>query len=340
MKSLSGCARVTWISLAALGLSIQFSAGARLQAGRVDRNGVIAGRLVFPDGTAAADIRVSALTTPIPAAGSSPAAQSRNRGRNSGQLLMSVARTDRDGRYRLVDIPPGRYFIVAGSLDAPAYFPGVLTEAAATLITLSAGQTLNATDFRLAGPDRRISGRVYRDGHDRGTDVVLENTSRTYSAPIDRNNMFVFPGVPPGRYNVRVTPNIGPLGLRIVVADRDIPRLEVPVPRSAVTGGLLTVRVSANSGAAQPKIQVRLTQAGSPSPAAPLKKTVTVSSGTTMIEVPPGEYLVEAALIEPLANGHVIRSIDEDRKRGLRQPLRITTTTLIRIMVGPPLARE
>jgi hypothetical protein len=324
--------------VAGLSVNVQSGGGARLQANSTNKNAVIAGRLVFPGGTAVPGIRVSALALSNTAVAPPTARQTKNQAKNSDDLLLvSLARTDQEGRYRLVDIPPGRYFIAAGTLDAPVYFPGVLTEAAAKPVTLSAGETFNTGDFQMAGPNRIVGGKVSRDGHNRGTDVVLENSFGTLSAPIGGDGTFLFQSVAPGRYNLRVTPNIGPLGIQITVTDSDMFRFDVPVPRSKVTGGLLTIRVSAETGHVQPKVQVRLTRKGSPPGAAPLKTTV--SSGTTRIEVPLGEYFVEASLAEPLPSGYVIKSIDEDGKRGLRQPLEINPENLIRIMVGPPPSR-
>jgi Carboxypeptidase regulatory-like domain len=35
----------------------------------------------------------------------------------------SLAETDKDGRYRLDRLPPGRYYILTGLVDAPTYYP-------------------------------------------------------------------------------------------------------------------------------------------------------------------------------------------------------------------------
>src|SRR5262245_54736890 len=41
--------------------------------------------------------------------------------------LVSLTQTDSQGRYKLEGIPPGRYYIQAGLVDFPTYFPGVTT---------------------------------------------------------------------------------------------------------------------------------------------------------------------------------------------------------------------
>src|SRR5689334_13873767 len=42
----------------------------------------------------------------------------------TGANLTSLAETDSSGKFRLVDIPQGRYFVIAGRLSSPTFFPG------------------------------------------------------------------------------------------------------------------------------------------------------------------------------------------------------------------------
>lgn len=67
------------------------------------------------------------------------------------------AHTDREGRYELKDIPPGRYlfgFALAGAPDERApyprtYYPGVASTAQATALEVAPGQRLSLFDLRL-----------------------------------------------------------------------------------------------------------------------------------------------------------------------------------------------
>ena len=61
--------------------------------------------------------------------------------------LASLAETDDDGRYVIENIPPGQYYIVAGSIDRPTYYPGTQEMAAAKVIQITAGARISGFDF-------------------------------------------------------------------------------------------------------------------------------------------------------------------------------------------------
>ena len=104
-------------------------------------NGTVAGRLLTRDGQPAIGVRVSVI--PAPEAGA-PAA--------NATTLVRIGLTDGDGRYRLSDIPPGRYHVAAGLVDVPTYFPGVPSKEEATSITLTGGALLAQIDFTVVQP--------------------------------------------------------------------------------------------------------------------------------------------------------------------------------------------
>src|SRR5262245_8551995 len=79
-------------------------------------SGTISGQIRDVNGAPAAGIRVAATPAETDVAGLS-----------AGALLISISKTDNEGRYRLEDIPPGRYLIVAGLLSSPSFYPGVTT---------------------------------------------------------------------------------------------------------------------------------------------------------------------------------------------------------------------
>src|SRR5687768_4405320 len=76
------------------------------------QTGTVTGRLLNQDGSAAAKVRVSAMSIPETSNGG-PAVPT----------LMTLTETDNDGRYRLAEVPVGRYYIVAGFVDSPTYYP-------------------------------------------------------------------------------------------------------------------------------------------------------------------------------------------------------------------------
>jgi len=75
--------------------------------------GTVSGTLRGTDGKPAAGLRVAAMARP-------------DVGNTAGTAtsLVSITQTDDNGRYRLEDIPPGQYYIVAERVTLPTYYPG------------------------------------------------------------------------------------------------------------------------------------------------------------------------------------------------------------------------
>jgi hypothetical protein len=122
--------------------------------------GVVTGQIRLPDGSPAAGVRVSAMSANEAAT-------------DAIVFLESIAETDLSGRYRLSGVSPGRYYIVAGALDAPTYYPGVGFTRDARVLEIADGSTLDSVDFivqqlRVSSPrDVRlplgITGKVVLD---------------------------------------------------------------------------------------------------------------------------------------------------------------------------------
>src|SRR5262245_1897638 len=96
-----------------------------------NQTGTVSGVLRAADGKPAAGVRVSAMArpdNPQDALGASS--------------MAGISETDEAGRFQLENIPPGRYYIVAGRLDLPTYFPGTLDMAAATIVRITPGANL------------------------------------------------------------------------------------------------------------------------------------------------------------------------------------------------------
>jgi len=72
------------------------------------QTGIITGRLLSTDGQPVEGVRVSAMAVPdVPV--------------TNAASLMSSAITDSAGSYRLQNIPAGKYYVIAGLLEAPTY---------------------------------------------------------------------------------------------------------------------------------------------------------------------------------------------------------------------------
>jgi hypothetical protein len=98
-------------------------------------NGTITG-VVRMGGKPTAGIRVAAVVPP-------------GGGELMPSAMLSLGETDSEGRYRLEGVPPGRYYISAGRVDLPTYYPGSTTLSEGTVITLAPGATLSDMDFVL-----------------------------------------------------------------------------------------------------------------------------------------------------------------------------------------------
>ena len=101
------------------------------------QGGSVTGQVRTLAGVPAVAIRVAAVAAPP-----------ENIRRADGQEYVasvapaSTALTNNDGRYRLANIPPGRYYILAGAVPDATYYPGTAKEESATVITIAPGSTM------------------------------------------------------------------------------------------------------------------------------------------------------------------------------------------------------
>jgi hypothetical protein len=102
------------------------------------QTGTVTGVLKDSDGKPLPGIRMAAVAKPESLAEALASA-----------AMSSIAETDPEGRYKLENVPPGRYFIAAGRLDLQTYFPGTPDIAAAKEVSVTAGATTSGIDFAL-----------------------------------------------------------------------------------------------------------------------------------------------------------------------------------------------
>jgi hypothetical protein len=103
-----------------------------------NQGGTVTGSLRTAAGAPAAGVRVSALAKPETPTELTEAFS-----------LAGIAETDTSGRFRIENIPPGRYYIVAGRLDVPTYYPGAVNATGGTAILVTPGLTVPGIDFVL-----------------------------------------------------------------------------------------------------------------------------------------------------------------------------------------------
>lgn len=90
-------------------------------------SGTITGIVRTSSGAPAAGVRVSAMARP-----SNPVDAA------AEVSTSSLAQTDEQGRYRLENVPPGTYFIAAGRVTLPTYYPGTLDMLKGTTVSIAA----------------------------------------------------------------------------------------------------------------------------------------------------------------------------------------------------------
>jgi ribosomal 50S subunit-recycling heat shock protein len=110
-------------------LFLQLPASSSVQAG------VLTGQIQSPDGRSVGGIQVYAVQE-----GSGVSTK-------EDGLIAGVAQTDKAGRFQMKDLPAGAYYIAAGPLEAPTYYPGVTKLTAARPLKVS-GDT-NVPTFTL-----------------------------------------------------------------------------------------------------------------------------------------------------------------------------------------------
>src|SRR6187399_2024676 len=100
------------------------------------QTGTVTGTLKTELGTPAVGVRVGAMLRPDSEMEISNAS-----------ALASIAETDAAGRFRLENIPQGRYYITAGRVDFPTYFPGTQLMSSGTPLLVKSGDTISGIDF-------------------------------------------------------------------------------------------------------------------------------------------------------------------------------------------------
>src|SRR5262252_3130005 len=115
-------------------------------------SGVVSGQLRSLEGNPAIAVRVAAIPAPTETTRPSFGPQY-----FYAQPPVSTSLTDNQGRYRLTNIAPGRYFIVSGT----TYYPSTLDADRASVITITPNSTMENMDFQLLRPlGGRVSGRI------------------------------------------------------------------------------------------------------------------------------------------------------------------------------------
>jgi hypothetical protein len=288
---------------------------------------MITGRILSADGSPVTGVRVGAFAvSTLPS--NAPLS-------TSDAAIMSLSQTDAQGRYRLENVPQGRYYIVADWTNSPIYFPGVALASDARVITIAGNAALENQDFRLSQPMwLKVRGRVIREGHRAGSQVILSGNGPALTANIAADGSFEFPVVRPGVYQARVAPRLNALpAIPVTVRDKDISDLELTIPLSAVTDVRVTLKVALEGEGLLPRFQLQyesLGQSGIPG-----VRGMLINGPTTQLAVPLGEFRLRPASPGTLAlpAGYFFKSITSGSVDLLSTPLQITAADAPEILI-------
>jgi hypothetical protein len=195
------------------------------------RTGVVTGILRTNTGSPLEGVRVA--VTPADAA-------------VADDLLESIGLTDKDGRFRLENISPGRYHIVIGRGFSRSYHPGVSDPQSATVVVITAGAAVTVPDVIFGRV--KVSGRVmdWATGQGRriqslkicceyalsqtGSFGAVSTSGAAFATSVKDDGTFVFDDVPRGKFTIQASdPGIIATGQALSVSDVDVNGLEVRV---------------------------------------------------------------------------------------------------------------
>jgi len=245
--------------------------------------GTVTGRLLAVNGTPAAGIRIAAV--PVPESEDPTAAP----------VLFGISQTEADGRYRIENIPPGRYYIFAGLIEFPSYYPNATTLDRATAVVVAPGATLSGIDFAMARPvGLKVSGRLVVPSTMRLTSATVTLTSQTLRGTstnstqfrVGSDGTFEFLRVSPGEYRLSST-LLGSTSINLTLNETD--RTDVVIPVVDCNAGI-SVNGKLVGAPSSPIRTIALT--GSRMGCAPTT-AIEPDGSFTFSGVPEGEYRIQ-----------------------------------------------
>ncbi len=251
--------------------------------------------------------------------------------------------TNDAGEYRIIDLPPGHYYLCAeGSFESfvdrqgdgekrilPAFYPNSMTLDGARLLEVQPGQNLPGIDFQLhAGPVFHITGKLAGSGSHPGHQALslnahphdLGNGIMDLESDMNEDGTFDFSGAPAGSYDIELIYNEYHQIIAkstVEIRKSDVKGLIVPVPnRLELKGAVHSLNANGDplSG-----LMVFALDLGSPLMSHPYVEEVE-PDGTFKIEnVWPGTYVLSIS-----GEGEYVKSIQYGGQEVLGAPVVLT----------------
>jgi len=218
-----------WIALALLLLSAVSPSVVTAQPRAPNPNaGTITGLILTRDGAPAAAVRVSVVPAPRPGALAADGQQY-----YEFQNTVATGFTGADGRYRLGNLPAGRYLVFAGLMGQATYYPAALEPDQASAVEITPGST-SPIDIKLVMPlGGRVQGRVNPVLPNANNMAVLSGVrlGELLELPVKPDGTFEFGYVPNGEYLLSLFPTPpGLASLSFTVGNADVTTLTFNLP--------------------------------------------------------------------------------------------------------------
>lgn len=200
------------------------------------RPGVVTGQLQTKDGAPAAAIRISALPAPPPNIRPSD-------GQNYYATVApaSTALTDKQGRYRLANLAPGRYFIIASVFGYPTFYPATTSADGATVITVGAEAPVDGVNFTvLLPPGGNVSGRVSTPPAANSQEKAILSgveLGELLETPVGADGSFTFGHLPKGSYLLSIFPTPPGMPSRVFQVGETDTRVDLVRPTLRTVSG-------------------------------------------------------------------------------------------------------